>query len=413
MTSLLDPRRTSPEVSLRATAASPQPAPTAADASADPPIGWPLAAVACGLVTALASWVLCAGVAVVGWLAADPGTLAEALAVGTRLWLLTNGVSAPINGLTVTLVPWGATAVIAYMIARSAALTARQVKTDQLAGPVTVSAVLVATYLVPVLAVAVWLGQPWRDPLHWAAVIAVLGLSAAVGAGRALGRPLTDALPGWAAGLPRAVLAADLMLLACGAALLSTGLIRHFETVTALHTALDPGVGGSIALLLAQLAVVPSAMVWAASYALGSGFAVGAGSVVAPAGTELGMLPGLPLLGALPGAGPGDPAVLWWLGSGVLAGAVAAGIVIRSRPAARFDANSLVGGLAGVLAAGVFVGLGWAAGGDLGSVRLTDLGPRLWPLLVMATTTMGLAGLLTGLVLGLVRHVRARPSQSE
>jgi hypothetical protein len=413
MARILDYRRTNPEVSLRASDAAPQPEPSTADSATAPPVGWPLAAVACGLVTALAGWVLCAGLAVVGWLAADPGTLAEALGVGTRIWLLANGVSAPVDGVTVTLVPWGMTAVLGYMTARSAAVTARQIRTDQLAGPVTVSAVLVATYLVPVLAVAVWQGQPWRDPLHWAAVITVLGVSAAIGAARALGRPLTDGWPTWAADLPRAVLGAELVLLACGAALLVTGLVRHLGTVRALHSALDPGVGGSIALLLAQLALVPNALVWAASYALGAGFVMGAGSVVAPAGTELGMLPGLPLLGALPSPGPGDPALLWWLGSGVLAGAVAAGIVIRSRPAARFDASSLVGGLAGVLAAGVFVVLGWAASGDLGAVRLTDLGPRLWPLLVMATTTMGLAGLLTGVVLAVVRHIRARPSRGD
>src|SRR3712207_3861807 len=128
------------------------------------------------------------------------------------------------------------------MIDRSAALTARQVRAGQLAGPVTISAVLLATYLVPVLAVAVWQGEPWRDPLHWAAVIAVLGLSAATGAGRALGRPLTDGWPGWAADLPRGVLAAQLVLLGIGAALLVTGLVRHFGTVTALHSALDPGI---------------------------------------------------------------------------------------------------------------------------------------------------------------------------
>jgi hypothetical protein len=408
MASLLSPRRSNAEVSLRTSDAVPQPALAAADAPASPPVGWPLAAIACGLVSALASWVLCAGLAVVGWLAADPGTLAGALGVGARFWLLANGVSAPIGGLTVTLVPWGATAVIAYMTMRSAALTARQVRPDQLAGPVTVSALLVATYLVPVLAVAVWQGEPWRDPMHWAAVITVIGLSAAVGAGRALGRPLTGGWPGWAADLPRAVLGAQLVLLASGAALLVTGLVRHLDTVTSLHAALDPGTAGGIALLLAQLAVVPNALVWAASYALGSGFAVGAGSVVAPAGTELGMLPGLPLFGALPEAGPGDPALLWWVASGVLAGAVAAGIVVRLRPALRFDACSLVGGLAGVLAAVVFSALGWAAGGDLGAARLTGLGPRLGPLLVMAVTTMGLAGLLTGLTTGLVRNLRTR-----
>jgi Family of unknown function (DUF6350) len=413
MASLLSPRRTNAEVSLRTSDAAPGPAPTPADASSSPPVGWALAAVACGLVTALAGWVLCAGLAVVGWLAADPGTLAEALGVGTRLWLLANGVSAPVGGLTVTLVPWGATAVVGYMTAQSAALTARQVRPGQLAGPVTVSAVLLATYSVPVLAVAVWQGEPWRDPLHWAAVIAVLGLSAAVGASRALGRPLTDGWPGWAADLPRAALAAQLVLLVIGAALLVTGLVRHLGMVTALHSVLDPGVAGSIALLLAQLALVPNALVWAGSYALGSGFGVGAGSVVAPSGTELGMLPGLPLLGALPAAGPGDPTLLWWLISGVLAGSAAAAIVVRSRPAARVDASTLAGGLAGLVAAVIFVGLGWAAGGDLGTVRLTGLGPRLWPLLVMAATTMGLSGCVTGLVLGVVRHVRTRSSRDQ
>jgi Family of unknown function (DUF6350) len=413
MPSLLSPRRSNAEVSLRTSDAGPQPASTAADASPSPPVGWPLAAIACGLVTAVAGWVLCAGPAVVGWLAADSGTLAEALRVGTRLWLLANGASAPIGGLTVTLVPWGATAVIAYMTARSAALTARRVRVDQLAGPVTVSALLLATYLVPVLVIAVWQGEPWRSPLHWAAVILVLGLCAAIGAGRALGRPITDGLPGWSADLPRAVLAAQFVLFASGAALLATGLIRHFDRVSALYAALDSGVAGGIALLLAQLAVVPNALVWAASYALGSGFVVGAGSVVAPAGTELGMLPGVPLLGALPAAGPGHPALLWWLASGVLAGAVAAWVVVQSRPALRLDLCCLFGGLAAVLAAGVFVGLGWAAGGDLGAVRLTGLGPRLGPLLVMAVTTMGLSGVLTGLTLGLVHHLRTRSRQPE
>jgi hypothetical protein len=339
----------------------------------------------------------------VGWLAADPGTLADALGVGTQFWLLANGVSVSLEGLVVTLVPWGATAVAAYMMAWSAGFAARRIRSDQLAGPFTVAGVLLATYLVPVLGIGAWQGQPWRDPLHWAAVILVLGLAAVWGACRALGRRFTDGWPDWARALPRAVLGAQLVLLAFAAALLVTSLIRHLDRVTALHAALDPGVAGGIALLAAQLAVVPNVLVWTAAYALGAGFAVGTGSVVAPAATELGILPGLPLLGALPGAGPGSPLLLLWLVSGAVAGALAAVLVVRSRPGLRFDTSSLVGGLAAVLAALVFVALGWAAGGDLGVTRLTGLGPRLLPLLVMAVTTMGLAGLLTGLVLGLLR----------
>ena len=55
-----------------------------------------------------------------------------------------------------------------------------------------------------------------------------------------------------------------------------------------------------------------------------------------------------------------------------------------------------------MLAGVAFAGLAWAASGDLGTLRLTDLGPRLFPLLVMAGTTMGLSGMITGLALGLV-----------
>jgi hypothetical protein len=412
MASLLSPRRTVAEVSLHASDAGPQPSESGSDPSGGPPLGWPVAAVAGGLVTALVGWVLCAGLSVVGWLAAEPGTLGDALGVGTRFWLLANGVSVSLGGLVVTLVPWGATAVAAYLMSWSAAFAARRIRPEQLAGPFTVAGVLLATYLVPVLAVGAWQGQPWRDPLHWAAVIVVLGLAAVWGACRALGRRFTEGWPDWAQALPRAVLSAQLVLLVFGAALVLIGLIRHLDRVNALHSALDPGVAGSIALLAAQLAVVPNVLVWAAAYALGSGFAMGTESVVAPTATELGMLPGVPLLGALPGVGPGSSLLLLWLVSGALAGGLAAALVVRSRPDLRFDASSLVGGLAAVLSALVFVGLGWAAGGDLGVTRLTGLGPRLLPLLVMAGTTMGLAGLFTGLVLGLLRR-RRRPVAAE
>jgi hypothetical protein len=412
MASLLSPRRTNPELSLRATSASSDPSATDGRTPPAPPLGWPIAAIAGGLVTAVASWILCAGLAVVGWLAADPGTLGQALSIGTRLWLLSNGVSAPIGSIAVTLVPWGATAVTAFMLSRFAAFSARQVRDDQLTGPTVISVVLTAAYLVPVLVVAVWRGQPWQEPLHWAAVIAVLALSAAWGSSRALDQGLTESWPAWSRTLPRAILAAQLVLLAAGSGLLVTSLLMHLNQVIRLHQSLDPPVAGSIALLLAQLAVAPNAIVWAASYALGSGFVLGSGSVVAPAGTGLGILPGVPLFGALPSAGPGSPAELWWLAAGGLAGAVAAWVVLRTGGVRRFDTSSLIGGLAGLLGGAMFVGLAWAASGDLGTVRLAGLGPRLLPLLVMSLTTMGLAGLITGLVLGLISGRRRKRRRS-
>jgi hypothetical protein len=363
------------------------------------PISWTATALIGGAVTAVASWILCVGLTILGWFAADQGKIGDATQLGTRLWLLSNGVVVRIGAIPVTLVPWGATAAIAFMISRFAAASARRLRRDQIRSPLLISAVTVAVYLLPVFIVAVWLGGAWQSPARWAAVIAVLLTAAVSGSSKALGVG-PAASRGWA--IARALMAAQLVMLIAGAAVLITGLGTHLHRVAALYEALQPGVVGGIALLLLQLGFAPNALVWSASYALGSGFSLGAGSVVAPAGTELGILPGVPLLGALPSPGPGAVVELWWLAAGAAAGAIACWVFIAARPAVRFDAASLKGGACGVLAGVTFAGLAWAASGDLGTLRLTGLGPRLFPLLVMAATTMGLSGMITGLALGLI-----------
>jgi hypothetical protein len=404
MASLLSPRRTDPAISLEATMplrVDRTAGPTEADG---PSVGWLPAAVAGAWLSALAGWVLVAGLTVLGWLSAAPGTLSQALEVGTRLWLLANGVGVRLGPTGLTLVPWGVTMIVAFMVSRSSAFAARRVRLRSS----TVSSALVGTvvavcYELTVLGAAALAGDPWAAPGRWLAVIAILWLAAVVGAGRGLGEDLTSSWPSWARAVPRAVFGAQLVMLVAGAGLLATALILHVNRVVTLIQALQPGVAGNIALVLLQLAFAPNAIVWSGSYALGAGFAVGPGSAVAPAGTQLGILPGLPMLGALPATGVGRPEQLWWLAAGALAGAVAAWIVVRRRPAARFDEASLVGGLAGLLGGLVFTGLGWATSGDLGSLRLAGLGPRLLPLVIMAATTMGLSGMIVGLVLGLVR----------
>jgi hypothetical protein len=405
MPSLLSSRRAAAGLSLRATPARKRGAQATRARPASPPISWPFMAVVGGAVTAVASWILCAGVTVLGWLAAEPGSLGGALQVGTLLWLLSNGVGVRVSGIPVTLVPWGATAVIAFLISRFAAASARKVRADQATGPGLISIVTVATYLLSVLVGAMLWGEPWRAPGRWAVVIAVLLVAAWWGASRSIGARRVE-VPSRVRAMTRAVLAAQLVMLLAGAAVLVIGLWLHLKQVEALHQALQPGVAGGIALLLLQLALAPNALIWSASYALGSGFSLGAGSVVAPSATQLGMVPAIPLLGALPSPGPGDLIQLWWLAAGAVAGAIACWVMLGSGPIPRFDQASLAGGACGLLAGAVFAGLAWAASGDLGTLRLTGLGPPLFPLLVMAGTTMGLSGLITGLALGLAARRR-------
>ncbi len=407
MPSLLSARRSPAEVSLHATTPRSERPSGAPRLDLPLPPGWLPSAVGAGLAGALLSWFVCAGLAVLGWVSAGVGSVSAAMGVGTHLWLLVNGISARLGTLPVTLVPWGATALVALALARGAAYAARRVRPEETTGPVPLSVVVVASYLVPVLVTGVLAGEPWQAPAHWAAVIVPLLGSSFVAAARSLGVSPLERWPAWLRLLPRAVLGAQLTLLGGGAAVLVTALLLHLNRVSDLTAAVGPGVAGGIALLLVQLALVPNALVWAGSYALGPGFALGGGSVVAPAGAQLGVLPGLPLLGALPGVGPGSVTLLWWLTVGVLAGAVAAFLVVSARPRARFDEASLVGGVAGLLAAFAFVALAWASGGNLGVARLVDLGPRLLPLLVMGCATLGLAGAVTGLALGLLRLHRS------
>jgi len=355
-------------------------------------------------MTAVTSWILCTGLTVLGWLGSDSASFGDALRFGTRFWLLANGVGLHVGTVSVTLVPWGVTAVIAFWISRFAAASARRVAgrpTMTSAG--FISVVVVSAYLFPVLVVVLSLDEPWQVPARWAAVTTVLLLAAMWGSSRNLGgrRPQ---VPSMKSAVSCAVVAAQLVKLVAGAALLITGLGMHLKQVEALYQALHTGATGAIALLLLQLAFAPNALVWSASYALGSGFSLGAGSVVAPAGTQLGIVPAIPLLGALPTAGPGDMAQLWWLAAGAMAGAIGCWVALAGRPAIRFDQASLRGGACGLLAGAVFAGLAWAASGDLGILRLTDVGPRLIPLLVMAGTTMGLSGMITGLAWGLIRR---------
>jgi Family of unknown function (DUF6350) len=346
---------------------------------------------------------------VCGWLMGDDTGLSTALRLGTRLWLLGGGVPVTVGGQDVTLVPWGLTVVTAALLWRFGGYAARRVTPRSSAGPFGVALVVTLAYVLPVLGAAAFFGEPWRAPERWAAVVLVLLVAAWAGAGTRVGRPIGSSWPTLLSGLPRAVAGAVGLLLLAGTAVLVLGLVAGWDRVVDLNAALRAGAAGTALLVVVQASVLPNALVWSGSYALGAGFSLGGGSVVAPAATSLGVLPGMPLLGALPAVGPGSTLQLWWLACGAVAGALAAWLALRSAGTRRFDASTLLGGLAGVLAGLVFTGLAWTTSGDLGTVRLTGLGPRLLPLLVMSTTTLGLSGMVTGAVVGVVRHLGHEP----
>lgn len=187
-------------------------------------------------------------------------------------------------------------------------------------------------------------------------------------------------------------------IVAVSAALASILLAVNFGRVIALYEGLHAGVTGGFALTIGQLAFLPNVVVWVASWLVGPGFAIGAGSSVSPLGSHLGPLPSVPMLGAL----PETELSFGFLG---LIVPIAVGFLIaamfRSSLMAELDTDRplpfLLGTAAGIAAvAAVLLGvLAAASSGAAGPGRLIEVGPNplavsLWAFVeIAASATLG------------------------
>ncbi|MCX6427138.1 MAG: DUF6350 family protein [Actinobacteria bacterium] len=90
------------------------------------------------------------------------------------------------------------------------------------------------------------------------------------------------------------------MVLGVSSLTLGVSLFLHLGTVENLITVLKPGFLGGLLLLLLNIFYLPNAIIAALSYLAGSGFAVGAHTLISPWTHSIAEIPALPLLGALP-----------------------------------------------------------------------------------------------------------------
>ncbi len=99
-----------------------------------------------------------------------------------------------------------------------------------------------------------------------------------------------------------AVMATRIVSVIVGFFMVLVGILifTNFAQVKLLTTALQPGIFGGALLLLLNILYLPNAAIALASYAAGSGFAVGTGTLVSPWWLHTEQLPVFPLLGILP-----------------------------------------------------------------------------------------------------------------
>jgi hypothetical protein len=98
----------------------------------------------------------------------------------------------------------------------------------------------------------------------------------------------------------RAGTAITVMLLAVSAFTLAVLIAISWIDITRLYESVQVSILGAVVLTIGQLALIPNLVIFGAAWFTGVGFSIGAGSLISPLGSQVGPLPTIPVLGALP-----------------------------------------------------------------------------------------------------------------
>jgi hypothetical protein len=374
------------------------------------------------LAAAAGGLAVLATLTLIGWITAPHvglgGGLAGALRSAGLLWLVAHHVEVTVQGVgRIGLLPLGLVLLPAALLAWAGRWMTREGHVTSLRQVGAAAVSIALPYALFTGAAAVASRTPVAAPSLWEAVTAgflIALLSSGLGAARGLApwRKLAGRVPPRPRSVILGMLAALAVLAVSGAVLGAMSLAVHLTAYKAAVDALNPGVFGSVLLLLASLCYLPNSVIWAIAYLLGPGFSFGLGTAVSPSGSALGAVPAFPMLAALPvGAGAAFPV---WLGFFVLvmpylAGALAGLMTVRIAPTPSLEAAPLWGLLTGTLAA-VVIGFGAKfSGGPLGAGRLAAVGPAGAEIGLVAVLEVGVtAALVAGAANWLIirHHVR-------
>nr|WP_255429693.1 DUF6350 family protein [Streptomonospora sp. PA3] len=349
---------------------------------------------------------------VAGWVAAPHGTfgedIGEVLRAAVQAWLVGHHVGFSVPGGAVSMLPLGLVVLPGLLLYRAGRWLARSCELPRLRHLFRAALSIAGPYAAIAGTLAL-VGQTEAvRPSMIQALIAGFCLAFVAGGAGVLfqllrdkgiaKRRLLDLMPDRPRSLLVGTLTATGTLLATGALLFCVSLVADLDRAVATTNDLAPGLVGGALLLLIQLLYVPNAVVFGMAYAVGPGFAVGTGTVVAPTGVSVGALPMFPMLAALPDNGPAPVLSLAALGVPFLAGGLGGVLTQRSAPAVVNESAPLWGFVCGVTTGLVCAALSVAAGGPLGAERLAQVGPSAWQVGLITALEVGLAAAITAWV---------------
>lgn len=339
----------------------------------------------------------------------DAGSVTGALRAGLAGWLLGHGVPLATDAGPLGLAPLALAALVVWRLVRAGVHTSRAIGARNRRSPrqaLTAAGAVSFGYalLGALAAVLSSAGGLPASPVRAGVTFALVGAFAALaGAVRTtgVGRLLAVRAPVMLRDGLRTGLVAGLLLLGAGAGAAGLAVATGGGDAADMIGAYRTGVAGQAGITLVSLAYAPNVTIWAASYLLGPGFAVGADTAVRTSEVSVGALPAVPLLAGLPG-GPVEG-----LGGGLLAVPVLAGMTagwLLARRLSRLAAEERVGvawpallgpaALAGPVAGLLLGALAAASAGPLGGGRLAQIGPVPWQVAGVATVVIAVGALL-------------------
>jgi hypothetical protein len=196
----------------------------------------------------------------------------------------------------------------------------------------------------------------------------------------------------------RAGTAITVMLLMVSAFTIAVLIAMSWIDITRLYESVQVSILGAVVLTIGQLALIPNLVIYGASWLTGVGFSIGAGSLISPLGSQVGPLPAIPILGALPVGqlefGMVSIAVV------LLAAFIATLSIRKSADEIRFEfarswtaALSLGLSIAFVTASQMGL-LALIASGSAGPGRLSQVGVSPWVLALVVFAEVGLVSTL-------------------
>jgi len=372
-----------------------------------------LSAVVAAGACVLTGLLTCAAVAVIGWLVATFGGASGAVRAGATVWLAAHKAGVTFGGTSITLAPLGLTVVLALFLYRGGRFATRASGAVETRELLKVAAVLSVAYGLGALLVAVLASDDSAkvSPLSaflGAATLALIGGTAGILVESGLLVELATATAHWVRQMVAGALAATATVLAAASLLYAVSLVAHFSRITTMLEALDAGPIGSLVLFAICVVLLPNAILYAAAFIAGPGFQLGVGTTVAPTGIDLGNLPALPLLAAVPDDGATPTYLLALTAVVPLVAGVAAGAVVARRVSGGpdadvigWDAYALRAGLCGPVAGLLLLALMVLAGGSAGPGRMAAVGvPGALAAAGLVAAGVSIGAALTAAVMG-------------